>query len=105
MSRHRRPRLGDGTAWLVADVKRGDYVCFWYTGPDDGDLAAHARMANPADAVAWGRDRTTRVRIRTAEGRTYWAGRAPKPEGFAHTWSGTTETAPVLGAVTGGSSC
>lgn len=87
MRRHRRPRHGDGTAWLVADRARGDYLCYWYTGTGDAHLVEHARAASAEDAIAWGRDRTPRVRIRTAEARSYWAGTIPTPEGFAHTWT------------------
>ena len=85
MARNRIPNRGEGTAWLLEDNDRGDYICSWYAGPSDGRLAESARVPTSADALAWGRDRTTRVRIRTAS-RTYWAGSAPRPDGFAHTW-------------------
>ena len=77
---------GEGTAWLSADRLRDDYVCLWYGGPHDGRLLEQARAPTEAAAVAWGTHRTTRVRIRTEEGRTYWAGIGPRPEGFSHTW-------------------
>src|SRR5439155_322896 len=70
MRRHRRPRHGDGTASLVADRAKGDYLCYWYTGTGDARLVEHARAASAEEAIAWGRDRTARVRIRTAEART-----------------------------------
>ena len=76
---------GCGTVWLLEDRERGDYICAWYAGPSDGRLAERTRVATSADALAWGRERTSRVRIRSAS-RTYWAGSAPRPEGFAHTW-------------------
>jgi hypothetical protein len=85
VARSRMPPRGRGTAWLLEDRDRGDYICSWYAGPSDGRLAEQTRLATSADAVAWGRDRTTRVRIRSAS-RTYWAGSAPRPEGFRHTW-------------------
>jgi hypothetical protein len=85
MTRSGHAERGDGTAWLVEDGARGDYFCSWYVGPYDGQLAEHARLATSAGAVQWGRDRTTRVRIRTAA-RTYWAGSAPRPDGFTLTW-------------------
>ncbi len=87
MRRHQAPTPGDGTAWLVADLELGDYLCYWYAGPSDGQLVAQARAATAAEAVAWGRLRTTRVRIRTPDARSYWAGTAPRPEGFTSTWS------------------
>jgi hypothetical protein len=87
MRRHRKPRHGEGTAWLVVDRVEGDYLCYWYTGTGDGYLVAHARTASAEDAVAWGRQRTPRVRIRTPDSRTYWAGTTPTPQGFAHTWT------------------
>ena len=87
MRRHREPRDGEGTAWLGADATKDDYLCFGYVGPNDARLAEQARLPTEALAVAWGRARTTRVRIRTGEGRTYWAGTARRPEGFTLTWS------------------
>jgi hypothetical protein len=90
MRRPRRARPGDGTAWLVVDRLHGDYLCDWYASTNDGHLVEHARVASASDAVAWGRLRTTRVRIRTADGCTSWAGTAPRPEGFTHTWTDST---------------
>jgi hypothetical protein len=87
MSRNRTPQHGDGTAWLVADRLAGDYVCSWYIGTHSGRLVQGARVPTAAEAVAWGRSRTSRVRIRTAEACTYWAGTAPRPAGFSHTWT------------------
>jgi len=87
MRRHRRARYGDGTAWLVADRVECDYLCYWYTGTGGGHLVEHARAASAEEAVAWGRQRTPRVRIRTADARTSWAGTTPTPEGFAHAWT------------------
>jgi hypothetical protein len=87
MSRHPTPRYGDGTAWLVVDRQLGDYGCSWYAGANDDHLVEHGRAATAAEAVAWGRLRTTRVRIRAADSCTYWAGSAPRPAGFTHTWT------------------
>jgi len=87
----RTPRRGDGTAWLVADRARGDYLCYWYVGPNDQRVGERARVASAEEAVAWGQERTTRVRIRTDDGDSYWAGSAPRPEGFGRTW-GETES-------------
>jgi hypothetical protein len=91
----RRPRHGDGTAWLVADRARGDFVCYWYVGRACDHLGEQARAASAEDAVAWGRARTTRVRIRTAAGCSQWAGSALRPEGLSDiaTWRST----PALG--------
>jgi hypothetical protein len=100
--RHRKPRPGDGTAWLVADVEHGDYLCYWYTGRKDGRLVEHARAATATGAVAWGRLRTNRVRIRPFDACTYWAGSAAKPEGLNHTWP-EPEGTEALGR--GASSC
>jgi hypothetical protein len=87
MSRHRRRRHGEGTAWLVADRLNCDYLCYWYAGTNDGHLIEQARAATAMDAVAWGRERTPRVRIRTDAARTYWAGTAPRPATFAESWT------------------
>ena len=78
---------GAGTVWLVADRRDDSYVCFWYAGRRDGRLDEHARVANAADAVAWGRARTSRVRIRDVDGRSAWAGSGPRPDEITHTWS------------------
>jgi hypothetical protein len=87
MRRHGQPQHGDGTAWLVVDCVTGDYLCYWYTGTADDRLVEHARVASAEEAVAWGRRRTPRVRIRTPDARTFWAGTAPRPEGFVRTWT------------------
>jgi cytidine deaminase len=84
--KRRRTRTGDGTAWLVVDSVNGEYMCYWYAGPGDGQLMERARVADASDAVAWGRLRTSRVRIRTPDHCTSWAGTAPTPQGFNHTW-------------------
>ena len=88
MSRNRRehPGTGTGTAWLVADRAHGDYLCYWYGGKHDDDVVEQARAASAGLAVAWGRQRTPRVRIRTAEARTFWAGTARAPRGITLTW-------------------
>lgn len=71
---HRKPRRGDGTAWLVADTEHDDFLCYWYAGPNDVRLVEQSRVPSAAQAVAWGRLRTDRVRIRTADARTSWVG-------------------------------
>lgn len=86
MSRH-TPRAGDGTAWLVADgAAPSGFNCYWYAGPVADHLVEHAHVSTETAAVGWGRTRTSRVRIRTADGRSSWAGTAPRPGGIAHTW-------------------
>jgi hypothetical protein len=97
MKRTPEPQRGDGTAWLSADHARGDYVCYWYAGPNDGVVVEHERAANATDAVAWGLARTTRVRLRSTDAHTYWAGTAARPEGFTRTWNADApEGAPAL---------
>ncbi len=81
--------VGEGTAWLVFDAG-GDlyqYQCYWFGGRCGDHLLEHARSATAADAVKWATARTPRTRIRLADHRTYWAGAAPKPAGFAGTWT------------------
>lgn len=87
MSRERPSQYGNGTAWLVVDRSNGEYLCYWYAGTNDGHPVERARVASAADAVAWGRRRSPSVRIRTGDSRTYWAGTAPRPGGFDHTWT------------------
>lgn len=105
MSRHRpgtartrrhAPRLGHGTAWLVADRAAGDFRCYWYGGAHDGHLQETATVPTAADAVAWGRRRTTQVRIRTLDGDSRWAGTAARPPGMTSTWL-DGERVPVSG--------
>lgn len=89
MTRHRKPPYGDGTAWVVADRRNQDHFCYWYVGANDDRLVDHARIVGASAAVAWGRRRTSRVRIRTADARSCWAGTAPRPDRFIHTWTDT----------------
>jgi hypothetical protein len=95
MRRLAKLRHGDGTAWLVVGRPSGDYLCYWYTGTNDGHLVEHKRVATAADAVAWGRLRTSRVRIRTPDARTYWAGTAPRPATFTSTWKEGSSPLPL----------
>lgn len=85
MSPHAR-RSGEGTAWLVADGADGEYLCYWYTGRSGDNLEERARVTTATLAVGWARVRTSQVRIRMPDHRTYWAGAAPTPPGFAGTW-------------------
>ena len=102
MRLNHKPRTGDGTAWLVADRIKGDYLCYWYTGVCDGHLCDHGRVPTAVEAVAWGRRRTPRVRIHTADTYTYWAGTASRPEEFTHTW---IVPDPAVAGTLGGASC
>jgi hypothetical protein len=85
--RRRETKPGEGTAWLIADRLSEIVHCYWYAGASGGQLVEHSSAANAAAAVAWGRDRTPRVRIRTRDGETQWAGTAPRPDTFTATWS------------------
>jgi hypothetical protein len=86
MKRGRAARRGEGMAWLVADSANDEFMCYWYFGAGGDRLAEHARVASEGGAVAWGRERSTRVRLRATDGRTYWAGSDPKPDAIAHMW-------------------
>jgi hypothetical protein len=81
-----RDEARTGTAWLVADRERGDYLCYWYGGQADDTLQEDDRAVSAKAAVSWGRLRTSRVRIRTGAGLTYWAGSAPRPDGITRSW-------------------
>lgn len=74
------------TAWLVADHRKGDYLCLLYGGHAEDTLVAGGRAATAAAAVSWGLARTEHVRIRTREGHSYWAGTAVKPDGILEHW-------------------
>ena len=94
-------RNGDGTAWLVADRDRDDFACYWYVGRAGDRLREQGRAATAEDAVAWGRNRTASVRIRTVDGHSQWAGSAPRPEGMAATWSPAAAFGPDTTALEG----
>jgi hypothetical protein len=87
MRTRRGERRGQGTAWLVADRSNGHFNCYWYTGTNDGQLIERADAATTEDAVAWGRARSPRVRIRTRDGEAQWAGTETRPETFAVGWN------------------
>ena len=78
---------GQGTAWLVFDAGRDIYHCYWFVGPADDHPVDRADVANAAAAVEWAGSRTPAARIRLPDHRTYWAGTAPNPGGFAGTWT------------------
>jgi len=84
--RGRSARRGEGTAWLVADCSNDEFMCYWYFGAGGGRLAAHARVSSESEAVAWGRERSRRVRLRATDGRTFWAGTDAKPDAIALIW-------------------
>jgi hypothetical protein len=87
-------RAGEGFAWLIFDAG-GDlfqYQCYWMGGHCDDHLIEHARMATDAEAVGWAAARTARARIRMPDHRTYWAGSAPCPNGFAGIWRAPVQT-------------
>ena len=82
-----KTHTGEGTAWLVADgAEPSGFNCYWYVGPAEDHLVEHAHVSNATAAVAWGRTRTPRVRIRTSDRRSSWAGTAPPPAGITLTW-------------------
>jgi len=85
--------VGQGTAWIVHDVGRDCYHCYWLVGRPNDHLIERATKQSAADAVEWARSRTPRARIRLADHRTYWAGTDPTPPGFAGTWPPASRTA------------
>lgn len=86
MRKQRDQKRGEGTAWLITDRSSSNVDCYWYSGASGGQLVEQASAASEIDAVAWGRVRTPRVRIRTRDGETQWAGTEPRPETFAASW-------------------
>jgi len=80
--------------WLVADRLQDAYLCYWYVGRRGDHLAESARQPTTSQALEWGRVRSARVRIRTGEARTYWAGSAPRPESLSHDWPGSAPSVP-----------
>ena len=95
MSRN-ESRTGSGTAWLVADgAEPLGFHCYWYTGRAEDHMVEHAHIPGATAAVAWGRQRTPRVRIRTPDRRSAWAGTVPAPAGITLKW---IEPSPQEGA-------
>ena len=86
-------RAGEGSAWLIFDPGGAlfQYQCYWKGGHCDDHLIEHARVATDAEAVDWAAARTSRARIRMPDHRTYWAGFAPSPKGFAGIWRAPIE--------------
>jgi hypothetical protein len=77
-----------GTAWLVFDSANDlyQYRCYWMNGPGGDHMVESGNAATDVDAVAWAAARTPNARIRMPDHRTYWAGIAPSPGGFAGAW-------------------
>ena len=96
-----RPRqAGKGQAWLIfhAGEELFNYQCYWMGGHCDDHLIEHGQAVTDIDAVAWAAARTPRARIRLPDHVTYWAGSAPRPNGFSRSWqppSATARRAPV----------
>jgi hypothetical protein len=86
MRKRREGRIGEGTAWLITDRASSNVDCYWYSGVSGGQLVEQSSAASEVDAVAWGRVRTPRVRIRTQAGETQWAGTEPRPDTYAASW-------------------
>jgi hypothetical protein len=86
MRKRHAARPGEGTAWLIADRLSDSVQCYWYAGVSGGQLVEQDFAANATEAVAWGRLRTPRVRIRTRDGETQWAGTEPRPSTYAASW-------------------
>jgi hypothetical protein len=82
-----------GIAHLVYDQAADVYQCYWFGGRSADHLIEHSEVTTAADAVAWAEARTPRARIRLPDHRTYWAGTAPSPDGFAGIWKPTPSTA------------
>jgi hypothetical protein len=80
---------------LVVDRRTGEYLCSWYAGKHEAHLVDHARVADAPAAVAWGLERTPKVRIRGTDALTHWAGSAARPPAFESTWVATPMTTNV----------
>jgi len=80
---------GQGIVSLIYDASRHVYSCYWFIGASEDGLIDHCVAPDAAAAVEWARIRSGRVRIRTPDRRTYWAGADPAPGGFAGIWQAT----------------
>ncbi len=87
MGREGRWQHGEGIVWVTTDRGHDAHHCYWYAGANDGHLVERASVTTAVEAVSWGRLRSGRVRIRTDDGRTLWAGTAPRPSNFVGTWT------------------
>jgi cytidine deaminase len=84
---------GRGTVFVHPDMVGGERVWTGYwersTGAGDepaGILEEAGNWPDPAGAVAWGRSRTSRVVVVTADGETFWAGEADPPAEIPVRW-------------------
>jgi cytidine deaminase len=88
-----RHHHGRGTVFVHPDVVGGERVWTGYwersTGAGDepaGILEEAPTWPDAAQAVAWGRIRTSRVVVVDADGGTYWAGAAEPPAEIPRRW-------------------
>ncbi len=89
-----RRHHGRGTVFIHPDVVGGQRIWTGYwersTGAGDepaGILEEAPNWPDAAQAVAWGRSRTSRVVVVDADGGTYWAGEAEPPAEVPQRWA------------------
>jgi cytidine deaminase len=85
---------GRGTVFVHPDIIGGQRVWtgYWERSTGSGDEPAGILEEAPnwpdvAEAVAWGRNRTARVVVVSAEGETFWAGEADPPAEIPRRWA------------------
>ena len=84
---------GRGTVFVHPDVADGRRVWTGYwersegaQGEDRGILEEAPTWPGSAEAIAWGRARTSRVVVVGTDGVTYWAGEGDPPEEIGRWW-------------------
>ena len=85
---------GRGTVYLGFENDRDGSTVragYWDAAPDSTDegvtwMQDAGRHPSATSAVAWARERTSRVVIRLLDDALYWAGTAPAPDAVPHTF-------------------
>jgi cytidine deaminase len=84
---------GRGTVFVHTDSANGRQVWTGYwdrsagvPGDDAGILEEAPTWADPAEGIAWGRARTSRIVVVDADGETYWAGEGDPPAEVGQEW-------------------
>jgi len=91
---HLRDMIGRGTVFVHPDTVDGARVWTAYWDASTGAVGERATILDEApsrpqaaDVIGWGLARTRRVIVVDAEGKTFWAGEGPLPEGIDSVWS------------------
>lgn len=79
-----------GLVCLVRDEHSGQFDCYWYRGRQEDHLVEQASCEDQSSAIAWGRARSGRVRVRDHR-QTAWAGSDSVDDGQTLTWNSSSQ--------------